>query len=229
MEIPDTQTPGPAAPAKPTAAGPGRFAAQGGGLLLFLPIPLVLFLFVRHPEPVGLSLLAGVVLMLGHRFVARPWMERVRLAKCLWCNRFLPADAPGTERLEIATSGGPLVARCCAGHHDPAARYLAFLDAWSWPLRLGIFLPLLLLLGSLAAFALRGGGFVPTTTALFKLVIGATVNLAAFGYLAASPHPRPRVPFPPHNFFLLGIRNLLWIFRLVGIWWIIQGVRFFLA
>jgi hypothetical protein len=31
------------------------------------------------------------------------------------------------------------------------------------------------------------------------------------------------VPFPAHNLFLLGVRNLLWIFRLVGAWWIVRG------
>ena len=64
--------------------------------------------------------------------------------------------------------------------------------------------------------------------------MGLAVNLAAWGYLA---RPRPAggdgvlrepvapVAFPPHNFFLLGVAPLLWIFRLVGIWWIVAGAR----
>jgi hypothetical protein len=28
-----------------------------------------------------------------------------------------------------------------------------------------------------------------------------------------------------HNFLLLGIRQTLWIFRIVGAWWIVDGVR----
>lgn len=56
---------------------------QATGVLLFLFIPVVLFLFVRHPEPVGASLVGGIVLMLGHRFLARPYMERSLAAKCL--------------------------------------------------------------------------------------------------------------------------------------------------
>ena len=44
---------------------------------------------------------------------------------------------------------------------------------------------------------------------------------------AAREHAPVEVPFPVHNFFLLGVRNLLWIFRLVGIWWIWQGISSF--
>jgi hypothetical protein len=32
-----------------------------------------------------------------------------------------------------------------------------------------------------------------------------------------------------HNFFLLGLRPLLWIFRLVGLWWIWKGAAGLLA
>src|SRR5262249_10885681 len=110
---------------------------QWTGVLLFLFIPLVLFLFVRHPEPVGLSLTAGAVLMLGHRFLARPYMARAIAAKCLWCNRALPEE---TETLELATSAGPLPARCCPGHREPAARFFAWAEALRLPLRAGIFL-----------------------------------------------------------------------------------------
>jgi hypothetical protein len=38
------------------------------------------------------------------------------------------------------------------------------------------------------------------------------------------PGPSLRSPFPLHNLFLLGIRNTLWVFRLVGAWWLVAGV-----
>jgi hypothetical protein len=60
-------------------------------------------------------------------------------------------------------------------------------------------------------------------TDLFRLAVGLTVNLAAWGWLAARPARPARVPFPVHNFFLLGVGPLLWVFRLVGLWWIWKG------
>ena len=89
--------------------------------------------------------------------------------------------------------------------------------------------PLLLLLATLAAAASGLEAPVEEVTAFFKLAIGITVNLAAFGYPFVRDRSPAAVPFPAHNFFLLGVRNLLWVFRLVGIWWIWQGLRYFLG
>ncbi|HYH45489.1 MAG TPA: hypothetical protein VEG34_07370 [Thermoanaerobaculia bacterium] len=223
------------------APNPRRLLAQGIGLFLF--IPLVLFLFVRHPAPVGLSLLMGVLLMLGHRRLARPYMLRALPAKCLWCNRVPPrgtgpGDQPeagpqtgsttGPEVLDLAA--GPEVhhALCCPGHRRPAGHFFAWLAAGRLGFAAGIFLPLLLLLGALAAAALGERAPLATATALFQLVVGLTVNVAALGpWLGREPAPGTAipVPFPLHNFFLLGVRALLWIFRLVGVWWIAVGVR----
>lgn len=195
---------------------------QAQGLLLFLFIPLVLFLFVRHPEPIGVSLLAGLALMAGHRLLARPYMERALAVKCVWCNRSL---APrGGETLELDAGRRRIVARSCPEHRLPATKLFAFLDAWRWVLRAGIFVPLLLLLGTLAAAASGGEAPVEEVTLWFKMAVGVTVNLAAFGYLLAPGRSPAAVPFPVHNFFLLGLRNLLWVFRLIGIWWIWQGL-----
>ena len=207
-------------------SAPKPLALYATGVLLFLFIPLVLFLFVRHPAPVGLSLAGGVLLMIGHRRLARPYMERVLPGKCVWCNRVPPRDARGAGlgADRAGAADGRSSARCCAGHREPAARFFSFLHAWRWPLRLGIFVPLLFLLTALAASAAGQPAPVPLATAWFKLVVGITVNVAALGYLAVREHAPLEVPFPVHNFFLLGVRILLWIFRLVGIWWIWQGL-----
>lgn len=199
---------------------------QATGVLLFLFIPLVLFLYVRHPEPLWASLIGGVGLMVGHRLLARPYMQRVLPVKCAWCNRVLPPEGgpDGGELLDL----GEVLARCCPGHGRPAARFFAFLESWRWVLRAGIFVPLLLLLGTLAAAAFGLEPPLEDVTAFFKLVIGVTVNLAALGYLFGPERSPSSVPFPVHNFFLLGVRNLLWVFRLVGIWWMWQGARHFL-
>jgi len=210
-------------------AAPRRGRVLAAGVALFLFIPLVLYLFVVHPAPVAASALAGVVLMLGHRLLARPYMRWVRGAKCLWCNRVPPRGGGGgggaaaAETLSLRTAGGPLEARCCSGHGDPVARFFAFVDAWRWVLRVGIFLPLLLLLAALAATAAGLDARLAAVTDVFRLSVGLTVNLAAWGYLTARPARPARVPFPVHNFFLLGVWPLLWIFRLVGVWWIWKG------
>jgi hypothetical protein len=221
-------------PAAPPPAGPSPLRLQAAGVILFLFIPLVLFLFVRHPASIGLCLAAGIVLMISHRRLARPYMERVLPWKCVWCNRVLPrADASGmaagTSLLELEAGPHLLSTRCCTAHRDPAARFFSFLQAWRWPLRLGIFVPLLLLLLALLATALGRTVPLPAATALFQLIVGIMVNTAALGYLFLRPRAEPiPVPFPVHNFFLLGVRILLWIFRLVGIWWIWKGLSFFL-
>lgn len=210
------------------ASSPNPFQLQLLGLLLFLFIPLVLFLFVRHPEPMGMSLGAGVILMVGHRRLARPYMRRALPWKCVWCNRVLPET--GGETVELRTGPEALPARCCAGHREPAARFFTFLRSWRWPLRLGIFVPLLVLLVSILAASLgRELLPLPDATAFFQLCVGITVNVAALGSLFVRESAPLEVPFPAHNFFLLGVRTLLWIFRLVGIWWIWRGLSHFLA
>ena len=212
-------------PARSPAGGPTRpFVGrlQALGLVLFLFIPLVLFLFVVHPAPIAVSLTVGVALMLAHRFVARPYMLRALEAKCLWCNRALPGDAAD---LALVTGGGILTAHACPGHREPLGRF--FRAAWRLrgPLRVGIFLPLLVLLGTLAAAAAGrvGSTALGGVTDAFRLAIGLTVNVLALGYGLAPATEPARVPFPAHNFSLLGVRNLLWILRLVGLWWIALG------
>lgn len=198
-----------------------KLQLRGVGLFGF--IPLVLWLYVGHPEPLAASLVVGVALMLGHRLLARPYMHRVVSEKCLWCNA-VPVGEPA-ESVSLETGAGTLPARCCPGHGEPAARFFAALERFRWPLRLGIFLPLLGLLAALTAATFGADRLLPTATDVFRLVVGLTVNLAAWSYLWTPPVARPRVPFPAHNFFLLGVRALLWIFRIVGIWWIYVGAR----
>lgn len=203
-----------------------RYLVAAVGLLLFAFIPLVLYLYVGHPEPIALSLVLGLALMLGHRFLARPYMRWARPQRCLWCGRVPPREP--VERLAITAGGGDFETVCCRGHAGRAARFFAFADAWRWPLRLGIFVPLALLLGALGQAAL---GYAPTppladATDLLRLSVGVTVNLAAWGWLAVGQVPETaRVPFPVHNFYLLGVSWLLWVFRVIGVWWIWLGVR----
>lgn len=198
------------------------------GIALFLFIPLVLFLFVAHPEPIAASLGAGVLLMLGHRFVARPYMERVRERKCLWCNRFFVAGER-TEPVLLRTGSTEIRFAACPGHDLPSRRFLAWVDRLRLPLRLGIGLPLVALLGTLALAATGRPAPTDLVTDLFRFVVGLTVNVAALGPLFGPSLERggspPRAAFPPHNFSLLGVRSILWIFRLVGVYWLFIAGR----
>jgi hypothetical protein len=200
-------------------------AAALAGILLFLFIPLVLWLFVAQPEPIALSLGAGVALMLGHRFVAAPYAARVRGAKCVWCNRAVTGPAAA---LAVRAGAAEVDFAACPRHVEPTRRFFAWLDRLRLPLRAGIALPLLGLLGTLGAAAAGavGPGAGALATDLFRFVVGLTVNLAALGPLAGRTGAgAPRAAFPLHNFSLLGVRNLLWIFRLVGLWWMVDAGR----
>jgi hypothetical protein len=198
----------------------------------------VLFLVVAHPAPVAGSLAGGLVLMAGHRFLARPYMLAARPYKCVWCNRVFaervdeqPDAARAPQRaVELAQGGSlpPLELLTCAAHVAPTQRFFAFVDRCRLPLRIGIGLPLGLLLGALVALAAGLGDWTEGATALFQLAVGLTVHLAALGPWLGALQPQSRAAFPVHNFYLLGIRAILWIFRLVGIWWIVVGGSYWL-
>ncbi len=161
--------PASSAPADPAAIDPRRATLLG--IVLFLFIPVVLFLFVAHPRPVAASLGAGLLLMVGHRFLARPYMLATRPHKCVWCNRFFTAGGSGARApqraVELAQGGAlpPLELLACAAHVAPTRRFFAFVDRCRQPLRFGIGLPLGLLLGSLIAFSAGvGASFLAKTT-----------------------------------------------------------------
>ena len=200
------------------------WALQTIGIALFAFIPLVLFLFVRHPEPIAASLLGGIVLMLGHRFLARPYQERVRERKCIWCNRVLAREA-SRHHLTVVAGSDETSFAACVGHDAPAGRFFAWVDRLRLPLRLGIAVPLVALLLALAAATAGDDRWAPRAADCFRFAVGLTVNLAALGPLLGAVRGVPRAAFPLHNFTLLGLRNLLWIFRLVGIRWILTAGR----
>jgi hypothetical protein len=205
-------------------------AAQG--VLLFLFIPLVLVLLIRQPFGPGWSVAIGLVVMFGHRFLAAPWMSKFADVRCLWCGRVgagrtVPVVASGRERQMTA---------CSEAHATRLAQFLGFIFRFRAPIGLGIFLPLAwLVIASLAAAA--GSPLLPhaTNALVFRVVVAATVVAASIAPFAPPPpvglrrgKPAPalplRCPFPLHNLFLLGIRNVLWVFRVVGAWWLIDGL-----
>jgi len=202
------------------------------GLFLFLFIPLVLFLFLRQPLGPGWSVAAGLAIMAGHRFVAAPWMAKFADVRCLWCGRVGPAT-----RFDVQASGRTwTMSACSKAHAVSAGLFLRFVSRFRVAIGLGIFLPLgWLLVASLAGAA--GHPLLPhdLNALAFRVVVAATVVSAAVipflpGRAAATRPARTDTaplscPFPLHNLFLLGVRNTLWVFRLVGAWWLVDGLR----
>lgn len=209
------------------------------GLALFLFIPLVLVLYVRQPLGPAVSILAGAAIMFGHRFVAAPWMARHSTQRCLWCGRVVGQGVDPVNAGDVAHgSGAPIrfsvfsgageqtFAACSPRHRDDAGRFLTFVTRWRAPIAIGIFIPLLVLLVGTLAFAGGRPILVPAWNAWqFKTIVALTVVFTSLAYRTVARPVEPlRSPFPLHNLFLLGIRNTLWVFRLVGAWWIVVGI-----
>jgi len=188
------------------------------GIALFGFIPLVLWLFLAQPLGPGWSLALGTGIILGHRTVAGRWALRRARERCIWCGR------PGRITHDVPVSGraATVVFGACDGmHKDAARRFFGFVDAHRLAIGLGIFVPLAVLFVGTLLRALGISSLAHNLNALqFRLVVAATVVFASLAYRTAPPAREPRSAFPVHNLFLLGIRNTLWVFRLVGAWWL---------
>jgi hypothetical protein len=194
------------------------------GLALFLFIPLVLVLFLRQPLGPGWSIAVGLAIMFGHRFVAAPWAAKYADVRCLWCGR-VGASIP----LSVVASGRTWSMRACSDEHlDRVARFLHFLHAWRIAITQGIFTPLgLVIFASVSVASGHPTLSVASTVWFFRVVVACTVvSAATIPFVVRPPKVgQPlRCPVPIHNLFLLGIRNTLWIFRVVGAWWIADGL-----
>jgi hypothetical protein len=196
------------------------------GLVLFLPVPLVLWLFTQQPLGVALSLALGVVLVVTHRLYARPFALRHAPARCLWCG----GAAGEGVMLELEEPLGRSAWRACgASHHERLRRVFHWAQAHAGFLKvlilggLAVFLPAALLAGR------RGlGTLTPAdSVAFFRLAVAAAV--LPLGWLAPRHAPDAdspqRVPFPVHMQALVGTLAVLWLFRLVGLWWLFLGLR----
>jgi hypothetical protein len=201
------------------------------GLLLFLFIPLVLFLFLVQPFHPLAALLIGVALMFGHRLIAAPFVDRNLDFRCIWSGEEI---APGCQ-YKVTSSGET---RTFNAYNDPrrdkAGRFFTFAQKFAWPLRIAILGPLAFYL---VMEILRLSGNEVTSHALnaaiFQGLIGLTTltTFVAYRFVDPIPHMKGPVkfPFPVHNVALLGIGWTLWVFAVVGAIWIYQAVRALLA
>ena len=195
------------------------------GLLLFLPVPLVLFLFTGQPLGPWISLGAGVVIMLTHRLYARPFALSRAHRRCLWCGG--PAgDGPGVALEEPL---GRTCWRACGASH---AGLLARTRGWAAGRRLflgvGILgtLALVLALSVGVAAGQAAGMEAADATGVFRL--GVALTVLPFGWLGPltgpADGPKGRLPFPVHVQALVGTLWVLWLFRLVGLWWLVAAL-----
>lgn len=191
------------------------------GVALFAFIPLVLWLFLVQPLGSAWSMALGIAIIAGHRAVAGPWAARQAARRCLWCGR--PGRLPG--EVPVASGAGTIVFAACDTSHEVLARqFLGFVHRHRVAIRLGIFVPLAILLGGTLLSALGFRSLPHWLNALqFRVIVAATVVLVSLVYRAAPPSPNPQSAFPVHNLALLGIRNTLWVFRIVGAWWLLDA------
>jgi hypothetical protein len=196
------------------------------GLLLFLPVPLVLWLFTRMPLGAAPSLILGVLLVATHRPYARPFALSRAGCRCLWCGGSAADGLVLTAREPLGVTDWRA---CGPPHHDAIARVLGFTARHARVLKIGI-------LGSLgvflaATFAAAAGwlGAVTPDDAVAVLRLGIAATVLPLGWLGERlgrpGREPPPVPFPLHIQALIGTRAVLWLFRLVGLAWLFLGAH----
>jgi hypothetical protein len=195
------------------------------GLLLFVPVPLVLWLFSYQPLGPMPSLAVGIALTLSHRLYARPFALKGAARRCLWCGG--PAgEGPEFELREPV--GGSRWRACDAAHLARVSRTLGWAAGHRRWLTVGI-------LGTLAAFLLATGaaavGWLPRAAggdAVALLRIGIALTVLPLGWLGPargrSEAAGLPLPFPVHIQALLGTLFVVWLFRLIGLWWLLAGL-----
>lgn len=197
-------------------------AERWTGALLFLPVPLVLVLFVRTPLGLGPSLGLGVALMVSHRSYARPWVAARAARRCLWCGATSAA-------LRVAVSD-PLDAvawGACRVHATPLLALVGWAERRARLLMAGILGSLLVLLAVGAAVV---AGALPSArysdaVALFQGCVALCVlPLSFFGPGSQAPS-HARSPLPLHIQALVGSLTVVWLFRVVGSVWLVQAAR----
>jgi hypothetical protein len=197
------------------------------GIVLFLPVPLVLWLFTQQPLGTLPSVVVGVVIMATHRLYARPFALSRSLRRCLWTGGPASGDSGVTVTEPLGTTVWATSSPRARTHVRSTlgtAHRLAPL------LRVGILGPLVVFIvgAPLAAAGWLGPVRSADTVALFQ--VGVALGVLPLGWWGPrSPEP-PRgpiaVPFPVHIPALIGTLWVVWLFRVIGLWWLAQGIRY---
>ena len=195
------------------------------GALLFLPVPFVLYLFTRQPLTPWPSLGLGVAIMLTHRLYARPFALSRAHRRCLWCG----GAAGQGPSIDLDEPLGRTSWRACSeSHAGLLARTLGWAAGHRRLLLLGILGTLTLFLALAGGAALGRPVWLQSTDAVAFFHLGIALTVLPFGWLGpdSRPGPKPegRLPFPVHIQALLGTALVLWLFRLVGLWWLVAAL-----
>lgn len=195
------------------------------GLLLFLPVPAVLLMFTWQPLGAWVSLALGALLMATHRLYARPFALARAQRRCLWCGRALGSAAFSLSVVE--PSGETSWAACREGHRSAALRTFWWAAAHRRLLIGGILGSLggFLLLAILAAGDLVAAVTMGDAVAVFRF--GVAMSVLPLGWRGSThgqgPALAPRLPFAVHIQALVGTAWVVWLFRLVGLWWLVAA------
>jgi hypothetical protein len=193
------------------------------GIILFLFIPFVLFLFLRFPFGILLSFAAAITIMILHRFVAVPFMNRFRSVRCLFCGR---TSRPMVRQL-VKSGIEREFCFCRQECLSKAKQFFDFCSKYKLLFRIGIFIPLAWYVITMILNALGLLRFsVDWNRFIFQFCIACSVVAISFLYRTGKETDSPSFPFPIHNLFLLGIQNTLLVFRYVGLWWIAVSLIF---
>jgi hypothetical protein len=212
---------------------------RGGltGVLLFLPVPIVLVLFTWQPFGAWASLGLGVAVMLTHRLYARPFALARAGTRCLWCG----GPAGEGPQVDLHEPLGHTSWRACGvPHASLLVRTLGWAVRRARFLAVGILGTLALFLAFAVAASLGRPAWLEPADAVAFFRLGIALTVLPLGWLAPESRPGPsrglgpvsgplegprgRLPFPVHIQALLGTLWVLWLFRLVGLWWLVAAL-----
>ncbi len=194
------------------------------GIFLFLFIPFTLYLLLTFPFGISLSLLFSMIIIATNKFISRPYMKKYRSFKCLWCNKLIYSES---GKLDILENKIPIEFYYCSSKcKNELINFFAFTNKYGILIKLAILTPLVIyfLVSFLIDFSLIKWNIL-NIRYFFKGVISVVVILVSLLYKIKVKGIKLSFPFPIHNIFLLSINNTLWIFRIVGIWWIWNIIR----
>lgn len=197
------------------------------GILLFLPLPIGLYLLLAQPGNALVAVIVGAVMVAVHgHLTARPVDADID-RRCVWSGREI---APGCG-YRVTIAGTTRVFNSYNDvFRDRAARYFTFAQRMFWPLRVAVIAPLAFFV--VMEVARHSGGTI--TDAVFNqrvLCIGiaavALFILIGQRFVEPVPHNKGpvRYPFQPPGVAFLGIFWTLTLAALFGAWWTYSVVR----